>query len=109
MADSAMSYQKQSMRGAILIGISIWLGANALAQLDGIGVPDHAVRPLLTAGLVVVVALIAWPWARRRLPKTKDEPDVAARPRWKLHEALVTAEIVSLSALLIYLSVWMPE
>jgi uncharacterized membrane protein YciS (DUF1049 family) len=113
MAVSAMSIQRQTTRGAILIGISVWLGAHALAQLDGIGFPGNAVSSLAIAGLIVVglivaVLLIAWFWVRKRLPKAGTEPSAAAKPKVTRQERLVTAEIVSLSALLICLSVCGP-
>jgi hypothetical protein len=107
-----MSYDRYraTNRRAICIALTIWLGAG-LAQLDLYGIPDYAGSSLAITGLVCLPLLLAWPWARRYFRSADDELKISLNlgSPGSRHKILVSAEIVALSALLIYLIARMPE
>ncbi len=92
---------RKTNRRVILVSLSIWLGA-CLLRLDVHGA-DYAASPLWVTGLFCLPLLVAWPWARPYVQKADGEQVVRTESPATWHSELVTAEIIGLSALLLFL------
>lgn len=94
-------------RRAIGIALSVWLGAQLLTLFDPSSVPLTA-SALAATGLISMPLLLLWPWIRPSPMKIAHETQRAPRSPEIRHKALISVEIVALSALLICLTLRTP-
>jgi membrane protein implicated in regulation of membrane protease activity len=106
-----MTYDRHraTNRRAIGTALLIWLIAQGVVYLEPLGVPPQTAGVLTVAGLVVLPALLVWPWVRHFFRPADDEVPLERGSTDFRNRTVISGEIVLLSAALILMLLLMPR